>query len=179
MYENFINSFKNIMAESGYVKINIPSLPSPAPVDMWARESGAMAYFYITYNCESMQSNFASYENFMRQSIAEIADRVHARHTVAFSIFVGRLDAHAESLINTTAEFALVPRYDVYFGVDENSGIRHHPSAPTKMDKSLVKIQTALNPIAAARLSGTNMAKTVVKFPLFTYSIIAINVFMF
>ena len=145
MYEKFFGAFEKVMREAGYVKINIPAdLVCASPVDLWAREHGSMVYFYLTHDLRSMNwANFDVAKTHMDKAMETIAQRVSARHSVAFNIFVGDIDFNAEGYINSTREFGMDERYDLYVGVGAH-GLQHSSLAPVHMDKAKFKIETAL-----------------------------------
>ncbi|MDR2166968.1 MAG: rhomboid family intramembrane serine protease [Clostridiales bacterium] len=201
MYEIFVDILNKVLVEAGCVKINMPAdLPRPARVDLWGREHGAMAYFYITYDVNTMDfRDFPAISEFMAECLQTITERISARHAVAFNIFVGDIDYNDNIYINTPREFALMPQYDMFFGV-RASGVAYSRLAPVHMDKALEKIEAALAQMPGLRrathelkvlpqpkgeiklVRSTAHRRTPDKkpgIPFFAFTLIGINVLMF
>ncbi|MCL2855375.1 MAG: rhomboid family intramembrane serine protease [Defluviitaleaceae bacterium] len=186
MYDDFVSGLNQTLAGAGYVRINMPyHSPCPGEIALWGRETGSMTYFYITYNLDALDTaNFAPVKQFVDNCLKTVTERISARHSVAFNIFVGDLDENVNTYINQGDEFAFVPQYDMYFGVDKANKVHHHPKAPVGTDKSLKKMNDTL-----ARLGGTKpilkpadlspFAQPVAKIPIFAYTIIGVNILMF
>ncbi|MCL2170463.1 MAG: rhomboid family intramembrane serine protease, partial [Defluviitaleaceae bacterium] len=203
MYEKFIKSFEKVMSEAGCVKINIPAdLPTASQVNLWGREHGAMAYFYITYDASQMDwYSFPAVKVYMDKALELVTTRIGTRHTVAFSLFVGAGNDNVSGYINSVEEFELSDKYDLFIGVEE-SGITHNHLAPMHMDKVKLKIEDALErmrtpaftppppivtqpprPAAPQKRQKPKaqqyFGEPVVKTPIFAVMLIIINIAMF
>jgi len=188
MYNEFVNSFDQTLKMEGYTRINMPeNVHCPGEIALWGRETSSMTYFYVTYNTKAMDTgNFAPVKQFVDQCLQTVTERISARNSVAFNIFVGDLDGDVKAHIDRAEDFALMPQYDMYLGVDGFGNVRHHGKAPVSTDKCLKKITDTL-----ARMSGekpvlqsevvdmSHFAQPVAKVPIFAYTIIGVNVLMF
>jgi len=186
MYSDFVNGLHQTLIGAGYVRINMPAhVLCPGEVALWGRETSSMTYFYVTYNTHAMDTaKFPEIKKFVDECLNQVTERISARHSIAFNIFVGDLDENITSYINQSQDFALMPQYDVYFGVDMAGGVSYHPKAPVTTDKSLKKIQDTLGRIGGTKpaLKSSDLspfAQPVVKTPFLAYTIIGVNVLMF
>jgi len=166
------------MAQAGHVHLDMPAyLPHPANISLWANLAGSMAYYYALYDIESMDfADFTVLKDFVDHGLAVISQHNNIRHIVIFNIFVGEAPEDLSAMINSSAEFALVPKYDVYYGVDTaTSQILYSPKQPHGMNGSLKKIQRALTASPASSI----YAVPVTKYPIFSYIIMGINLLLF
>jgi membrane associated rhomboid family serine protease len=186
MHINFTASLNQILTQGGYTKINMPAdFSRPETITLWGRESGSLSYFYITYDMQALgASSFPAIKAYVSSCLNTIAGRIHSRHIVAFNILIGDICPDTILLINSTEHYALIPEYHMYYAIDsenDNRNILYHPHAPTTMDKSLQKIQAALNALnmpIGQPFVNSQIPQTKSK-PIFSYGILGINIMMF
>ncbi|MCL2752657.1 MAG: rhomboid family intramembrane serine protease [Defluviitaleaceae bacterium] len=191
MYESFVSYFANELKMAGYVRINHPvGVVLPFNIDLWARESGSVTYFYVTYNLPNESSwDFISAKSYIDSCVKTIVERIGARHAVVFHIFIGRIDSQAQAYINDTQDFVLAEQYDMYLGVSNDLKLIYHPKAELNTDKCGEKITSTLQKMTGSVASfapqpvkshpPSRAVRNIVKFPVFSIGIIAINIFMF
>ncbi|MCL2575585.1 MAG: rhomboid family intramembrane serine protease [Defluviitaleaceae bacterium] len=188
LYENFTNNFHYELTQAGYIRLNIPAdFPFGQNTAIWAREAGAVAYFYIIYDTNIVDKhNFDSIKNYMDEAVKSVKERIGARHSVIFNIFIGGLDEFFSHKINTTQEFILMERYDLFAGVSKNLHVQYKSKSDINTDKCLNKIENALRKMTdgiimpmVSQNRPSHIAKSIIKFPYFSATIIAINILMF
>jgi len=191
MYQSFVSNFHYELTSAGYIKLKMPvDILLPINIDIWARESGAVVYFYITYDKTTPTNmSFEGVKQFVDQNVKFVTGRVSARHAVAFHIFVGEMDDVAMKHIDETESFILAEQYDMYLGINNNLQLVHKPKIEINTDKCRDKVVGALRrmtdgvvvPTTAPHTKGFpgRISQNVVKFPIFSTGIIAINIFMF
>jgi len=193
---SFERNFANTMAQAGNRPINLPAfLPIPAKLAIWANFAGSMAYYYVYYDLSSMDfSNFPALKDYINSGIESISARNNMRHSVIFNIIAGEIGDNAkeiEKMIDAPGEFALLPIYDIYYGVDIfSSKIMRNSKQPPNMDGALDKIKSALDKAKEVcsdeetadtpeRIAASRYAVPVVKIPFLFYIIMAANLIMF
>ena len=187
MFSNFEVNFINNMAQAGYSVINAPVfLPFCTKISLWGKMVGSMAYYYVLYDISSVDfSVYQTVKEEINKNLSAISERNNLRHSVIFNIFAcDNLDAEVvrvlEKKLGSAEEFALMPLYDIYYGIDtSNCQIMRNSKQPDNMDGSLDKIKAAL----AINSNETNVNKIyalpVTKSPFLIYIIMGINLALF
>jgi len=177
-------------------------LPSENPVFEWnwykswsripcflGKLAGSVAYYYAVYGTSAGDlANYTAQKSLVDQVVGLNSQRLGIRHSVVFNIFAGDLSGDVreiEKMIDAQGEFAMLPKYDIYYGVDTaNPRIMRNSKQPDNMDGSLKKIQQALE--GSGRKGWDHIATPpsryavpVAKYPILCYIIIGINVLMF
>jgi len=196
MSENFGTNFANIMMQAGYEEINMPAHFSyPVNITMWCKFAGSMAYYYVLYDLSSADfSAFASLKAHIDQGIAAISGRNDMRHSVVFNIFTrisGENMQYTEQIVNSGGEFALLPKYDVYYALDAStSQIMRNTKQPANVDGALDKIKAVLEICKKTADGDEKMfhvehsvsspyATPVAKYPILFCVILAVNLLLF
>ena len=194
--QNFEKNFANIMAQAGNNTIHLPAfLPIDAKMAIWANFAGSMAYYYVYYDISSMDfNNFPKLKDYINKGIESISSRNNMRHSVVFNIIAGEISENTkeiEKMIDEPGEFALVPIYDIYYGVDVfTSKIMRNSKQPPNMDGALDKIKAALDKAKQAvsdelaaetpeSIAALRYAVPVAKMPILFYIIMAANLIIF
>ena len=198
MHKDFEGNFRRIMMQAGYEEINIPaSFSCPAKIVLWGKLAGSVLYYYVVYDLSVMGfADFDVIKKHIDQGLEGMAQRNNIRHTVIINILTGVCPENIDGvtkLIDSQEEFALLPRYDVYYGVDlAGRQIMQNNRHKMDIDKALSKIKTALEadldkmfhveqgrPEPKSKPSPSVFAVPVAKYPILTYIIIAVNIFIF
>ncbi|MCL2377011.1 MAG: rhomboid family intramembrane serine protease [Defluviitaleaceae bacterium] len=191
MYADFERNFANIMFEAGCEKIELPAYEFwRRKVSLWGKLSGAVAYFYVVYEAHpaSGMMGFSGLKELIDQRIDVISARLNMRHTVIINIFAGDLSgdiSEIRKLIDEQGEFAFMPKYDIYYGVDTvASQIIRNTKQTDNMDGALAKIETALKPRQGSiglenEMPTSRYATPVAKYPILCYILMAVNVLLF
>ena len=220
MYFEFKQKITVVMDEAGYQEIRVPadfSSFAHGRISLWAKFSGAYAYYYIVYDLDFIgTSSFDKHKAVVDYIIDELSKRNNMRHSVSFNMLLGDMSGGAsgnapggasgdtsdnapgdtsgdirdiEKMINSPGEFGLLPKYDIYYGVDMVNGrVLRNSKQPDNMDGALDKIKAAMNKSGQGgklnrkgdkSLKRVNKAAPVAKYPIFTYIIMAYNLIVF
>ena len=146
MYEKIVSNFKANNESSGYVRINIPeNMPKATQFALFAKEHGALVYYYVFYNMEQMDwTRFDDAKKHLDSALESIAQRVSARHRAVFNVFVGSLDQTAMKYINSTTEFKMQEHYDLFAGI-AGTELLHNNQVSVQMDKMKTRLEQAIH----------------------------------
>ncbi|MCL2573613.1 MAG: rhomboid family intramembrane serine protease [Defluviitaleaceae bacterium] len=186
-YAEFAENFTNIMSAAGYERINMPiaesiNLPQNRGLCLWGKVSGSVAYYYAIYEIDMQNTvGYTMQKVIVDQYVATITSRYGMRHSVVFNMIVGDLSGdirEIEKLIDNQDDFAMMTKYDVYYGVDTaNLRIMRNTSQPHNIDGALKKIERALKGVVQQIANDHTIP--ISKRPYLCYTIITINLLMF